>query len=147
MYRRGLTRRYEAQLGSGRGCPPNPPHQRLILEASQPPKSDPFWGRISPVFSPLWCKVVGGWGGSAHYPDPTAQSARAPPREPSTPGRHLRTPPDSQNLQIQRKNSFFFSVVVESCCCARRVRRSASIASRCVPCPAGAPLRLVMPNG
>ena len=147
MYRRGLTRRYEAQLGSGRGCPPNPPHQRLILEASQPPKSDPFWGRISPVFSPLWCKVVGGWGGSAHYPDPTAQSAsacapRRTSRRTASRGRLL-----SQNLQIRERKFFFFSVVVESCCCARRTRRSASIASRCVPCPAGAPLRLVMPNG
>ena len=35
-------------------------------------------GRISPVFWPLRCKVEGGWGGSAHYPDPTAQSAPAP---------------------------------------------------------------------
>ena len=45
------------------------------------------------IFSPLRCKVAGEWGGSAHYPDPTAQSvltalrkyARAPtpPRQPA----------------------------------------------------------------
>jgi hypothetical protein len=32
------------------------------------------------LFYPLWCKAIGEWGGSAHYPDPTAQSA--PPSAP-----------------------------------------------------------------
>ena len=29
------------------------------------------------LFYPLLCKAIGEWGGSAHYPDPTAQSASA----------------------------------------------------------------------
>ena len=46
-----------------------------------------------PSGPPLRCKAQGGWGGSAHWPDPTAQSApraRFPPRPcrrvPSGPG-------------------------------------------------------------
>ena len=35
------------------------------------PKKGPKIGQKPP----LRCKVQGGWGGSAHYPDPTAQSA------------------------------------------------------------------------
>ena len=67
--------------------PPSPPHTTLILGGSKPPKSGPPRARISPVFCPLRCKVVGGWGGSAHYPDPTAQSAPVPPpRRARSPG-------------------------------------------------------------
>ena len=41
------------------------------------------------LFCPLWCKAREGWGGSAHYPHPTAQSAPpSPPR--SRPGPHGR---------------------------------------------------------
>ena len=31
------------------------------------------WQKFA-LFYPLWCKATGEWGGSAHYPDPTAQS-------------------------------------------------------------------------
>ena len=38
------------------------------------------------LFYPLRCKAIGEWGGSAHYPDPTAQSVRArvSPADPCT---------------------------------------------------------------
>ena len=48
--------------GSGRE-PPHPALWALILG-----------GQKLRFFDPLRCKVQGGWGGSAHYPDPTAQS-------------------------------------------------------------------------
>jgi hypothetical protein len=123
---------------------PPPPPSRTLSSAPQPVGIGPPWGPISPVFWALRCKVLGGWGGSAHYPDPTAQSAR---RVAKRPGPRASLPPPQLRPPKLPKIHFFFSVVVESCCCARRERRSASIASRCVPCPAGAPLRLVMPNG
>ena len=65
-------------MGSGR-WPPSPPCHDVDPRPRQTSTIRPFWGRISPVFWALRCKVVGGWGGSAHYPDPTAQSAA--PRE------------------------------------------------------------------
>ena len=37
------------------------------------------------LFYPLWCKAIGEWGGSAHYPDPTAQSAPSESAEPRPP--------------------------------------------------------------
>ena len=57
--------------------PPAPPLD-LILRASprhflRPSKR----GEKSDTDLPLRCKVQGGWGGSAHYPDPTAQSVAA----------------------------------------------------------------------
>ena len=39
-------------------------------------------GQKMAIFDPLACKVQRGWGGSAHYPDPTAQSAFSRPRAP-----------------------------------------------------------------
>ena len=37
--------------------------------------SEPEKGQKMALFGPLWRKVQGEWGGSAHSPDPTAQSA------------------------------------------------------------------------
>ena len=62
--------------GSGR-IPPHPPDHDGDPRPRQTSRNPAFWGRISPVFWGLRCNVVGGWGGSAHYPDPTAQSAPA----------------------------------------------------------------------
>ena len=42
---------------------------------------DPEKRQKMAFFGPLWRKVQGEWGGSAHSPDPTAQSARVPPPE------------------------------------------------------------------
>ena len=56
--------------------PPHPPCHDVDPRPRQTSRNPAFLGRISPVFWALRCKVVGGWGGSAHYPDPTAQSAR-----------------------------------------------------------------------
>ena len=106
-------------------------------------------GRISPVFWPLRCKVEGGWGGSAHYPDPTAQSAQRPraPSSPRPPSRRGTVPgrPASLSHQNLPKNAKFllFSVVVESCALERGERGGgASIACGDVshgrpsrPCP------------
>ena len=61
-------------LGSG-SEPPPPPSLDGDPRPHIPPKSGPKKGRISPDFWGLRCNVQGGWGGSAHYPDPTAQSA------------------------------------------------------------------------
>jgi len=43
----------------------------------------PFSGQKTAQNAPLRCEDVGEWGGSAHYPDPTAQSAPRAAREPS----------------------------------------------------------------
>ena len=45
------------------------------------------WPKMA-IFDPLACKVQRGWGGSAHYPDPTAQSVwtlrvKSPPPGPA----------------------------------------------------------------
>ena len=69
-------------------------------------------GRISPVFWPLRCKVEGGWGGSAHYPDPTAQSVaccvelRAPAT--TTPGPGAGPVLGGLAEKKSKKNRFFF---------------------------------------
>ena len=56
---------------------PHHPHLPIDPRTSSTSKIRTVSVRISPVFSVLRCKVEGGWGGSAHYPDPTAQSASA----------------------------------------------------------------------
>ena len=58
--------------GSGR-TPPPPPSGR-DPRPPKPSKIRPPKGRIFPDFWGLRCSAQGGWGGSAHYPDPTAQS-------------------------------------------------------------------------
>ena len=93
-------------MGSGRSSP-TPLSMTLILGPAKPPKSGPGKGRISPVFWALRCKVMGGWGGSAHYPDPTAQSAPRAAREPSPPAGRSRGP-DLPEI-CQKCQIFFFS--------------------------------------
>ena len=125
--RRDPTRRPLRRVqGSGRSSPT--PLPTFDPRASIPPKSGPGKGRISPVFSPLRCKVVGGWGGSAHYPDPTAQSARRCSRETAATAHAAtaaRQPPSGQNLPKNAK-LFLFSAVVESCALARGEQREVS---------------------
>ena len=127
--------------------PPNPPHQRLILEASQPPKSDPVWVEFLRFFRLCGAKL---WGGGGAPPTtlillrnqrPLAQTSVVRPPQPE-PGRLL-----SQNLQICQKFIFFFSVVVESWRARGGrggVRQSLRDVSHAQP---ALPLRLVMPNG
>ena len=67
--------RTSPESGEGSGLdPPHPPGLDVDPRARQTSRNPAPRGRISPVFWPLRCKVEGGWGGSAHYPDPTAQS-------------------------------------------------------------------------
>ena len=54
--------------------PPAPPVWTLILGVRAPPKSDPKGSNFSGFLDPCGAKSRGGGGGSAHYPDPTAQS-------------------------------------------------------------------------
>ena len=62
--------------GSGQWAgPPPPPPPGRDPRPLNPAKSGPPEGRIFPDFWGLRCNVQGGWGGSAHWPDPTAQSA------------------------------------------------------------------------
>ena len=95
--------------------PPSPPVWTVILGPAylQNPAQK---GRIFPVFWGLRCNVQGGWGGSAHYPDPTAQSVE--PRfarrtthrgdvRGAVPGRPGGLP--GENRQKRKKNFFFFS--------------------------------------
>ena len=133
--------------------PPTPPVVTLILGPAKPPEIGPFWGRISPVFWALRCKVVGGWGGSAHYPDPTAQSAEAAEQPPPTRARHAGAAagppqPASASPNLPKSSTFLlFSVVVESWRSRRFERgRGATIAARCAPRPVGAPLRPAVPK-
>ena len=72
----GAPRRGNGSWGSGLE-PPSPPCLDVDPRPRQTSRNPAFLGRISPVFWALRCKVEGGWGGSAHYPDPTAQSASA----------------------------------------------------------------------
>ena len=104
--------------------PPHPPVTTLILGPAKPPEIRPFWAEFLRFFGPCGAKSWGGWGGSAHYPDPTAQSScakSAERREP--PARGPRTPgppgPSGRSWEpkfakiCQKMPNFFFSVVVE----------------------------------
>ena len=131
-------------MGSGR-WPPSPPCHDVDPRPRQTSTIRPFWGRISPVFWALRCKVVGGWGGSAHYPDPTAQSApdlsrEPPPPRPARPRRRRPRPGGSPgpfrslSPAISAKstknakfcNFCFFAVVVERCALERGERGGVS---------------------
>ena len=60
--------------GSGSGAPHSPPRLGVILGPPQTVQIRPPKGEFFRFFGGLWCNAQGGWGGSAHYPDPTAQS-------------------------------------------------------------------------
>ena len=74
--------------------------QRFLRSGRSPPPLTPLiWALIRARFcgakSVSGCKAQGGWGGSAHYPDPTAQSAFLSRAE----RRHApRTAPDGHGL-------------------------------------------------
>ena len=79
--------------GSGSGSPPIPPPDTDPRTPKMALFDPPGGGPKIAILGALRCRVRGGWGGSAHYPDPTAQSARArlqkaPRRRPP-----VRTPP------------------------------------------------------
>lgn len=91
--------------------PPTPPLRTLILGPSYL-QNRPENGPIFPVFWGLRCKVLGGWGGSAHYPDPTAQSAPSESAEPRPRRRVAGTASAASqrpNLPKSAKNAIFFS--------------------------------------
>ena len=68
--------------GSGSGLePPTPPPLGVILGPVNPSKSGLQKAEFFRFFGALRCNAQGGWGGSAHYPDPTAQSAPRAPRD------------------------------------------------------------------
>ena len=96
--------------------PPHPPCLDVDPRPRQTSRNPAFLGRISPVFWALRCNVQGGWGGSAHYPDPTAQSAPAARpgarRRRHRPGRPLRQPgagSGGRKPREKEKKFFFFS--------------------------------------
>ena len=78
--------------GSGQWSGPPPPPSGRDPRPRNPAKSGPPKGRIFPVFWVLRCSAQGGWGGSAHYPDPTAQSARSAETRRVASGRRDRGP-------------------------------------------------------
>lgn len=91
------------------------------------------------IFGPLRCSAQGGWGGSAHYPDPTAQSAFSRPRAPhdapppgTAPAGGLREP---QRRKTPKKISLFF----RCCCCARARQGCGNRLRRCGRRPASRP--------
>ena len=55
--------------------PPHPPVWTMILGPSFLRKSALFGAEFLRIFGACGATSRGGWGGSAHYPDPTAQSA------------------------------------------------------------------------
>ena len=59
--------------GTGGGYPPVPGAPALPIKDPRGPKK----GQKMAIFGPLRRKVQGEWGGSAHSPDPTAQSVAA----------------------------------------------------------------------
>ena len=122
--------------------PPTPPLRTLILGPAYL-QNRPENGPIFPVFWGLRCKVLGGWGGSAHYPDPTAQSernCRATRRRTPCPRRDaFRAGPASLCLQnLSKMPLFCFFVVVESCLLREVAEAGCGNSLReCVPRPAG----------
>ena len=80
---RGRVPTHAARMRAGEWAAPVPPRDgpEGPLRPPRPAPSDPR-GEGSKnvqkmhIFPPLRCRVGGEWGGSAHYPDPTAQSAR-----------------------------------------------------------------------
>ena len=56
-----------------------------------------------PFLGPLWRKVQGEWGGSAHSPDPTAQSVPAQSKDDAP--RRTRSPTRSRTLRASRKQA------------------------------------------
>ena len=83
---RGRVPTHAARMRAGEWAAPVPPRDgpEGPLRPPRPAPSDPR-GEGSKnvqklhIFPPLRCRVGGEWGGSAHYPDPTAQSAPAVP--------------------------------------------------------------------
>ena len=63
--------------GSGSGSPPIPPPDTDPRTPKMALFDPPGGGPKIAILGALRCRVRGGWGGSAHYPDPTAQSASA----------------------------------------------------------------------
>ena len=82
------------------GCAPHPPLEALILGGSGGGPS--ARGQKSALRTPLRCKAQGGWGGSAHWPDPTAQSVRPEYAERRLPAR-ARPPPSRPNHPGSRR--------------------------------------------
>ena len=69
---------------------PSTPLLGVILGPSKPSKTAPKRAEFFRFFRPLRCIAQGGWGGSAHYPDPTAQSARSAETRRSRQATHVR---------------------------------------------------------
>ena len=92
--------------------PPTPPPGRDPRPLN-PAKSGPPKGRIFPDFWGLRCSAQGGWGGSAHYPDPTAQSAPPPARRSTRRSRPRPGPAGAlRGPKNRKKFSFFLRKVV-----------------------------------
>ena len=75
--------------GSGSGSPPIPPPDTDPRTPKMALFDPPGGGPKIAILGALRCRVRGGWGGSAHYPDPTAQSVPAQSKDgaPHEPGR------------------------------------------------------------
>ena len=69
-----------ASLGGGSVRAPPTPRSEILGPKKGLPQAPPGVEKW-PFFQALRCTAQGGWGGSAHYPDPTAQSV--PARTPS----------------------------------------------------------------
>ena len=71
-----------------------------------------FWpppgGQKIAILGPLRCRVRGGWGGSAHYPDPTAQSVRPEYAERRLPARA--DPPDLRHPTDRSRTTWLASL-------------------------------------
>ena len=100
-----------AGSGSGLVAPAHPLTGR-DPRPRKPAKSGPQKGRIFPDFWGLRCSAQGGWGGSAHYPDPTAQSSEnvAERRAPRSWDRRGVTGagPEPWAAKTSKKTLFFF---------------------------------------
>ena len=104
--------------GSGSGSPPIPlpgaDPRTPVMALFDPPGGGP---KIA-ILGALRCRARGGWGGSAHYPDPTAQSAlrrAANVRRARPPGpRPFRACLASSSAKNSKKILFFFE---EGCVC------------------------------
>ena len=119
--------------GSGSGSPPIPPPDTDPRTPKMALFDPPGGGPKIAILGALRCRVRGGWGGSAHYPDPTAQSASASSarRPPRAAGPFRRQPAPSEAHPGQKRGIFVFC-----CLLAVGVERGLSEAG-CRSVPAG----------
>ena len=118
--------------GSGSGLdPPHPPPGRDPRGAPTRPNPGLQRPEFFRIFAPLRCSAQGGWGGSAHYPDPTAQSAVRVAKRPGPRTGAVRAAPGGQPGPLRGKKPKKNLLIFGGCCCARARQGCGNRLRRC----------------